>query len=475
MRVLFVTPEMDDFVQTGGLAAVAAALPRALRPLADVRIVIPGYTDVLRRLRTMETVAECEAVAGLPACTLGRSSIADGLQVYVVQCAQLYERPGGIYGDHSGRDWPDNDVRFARFASVAAALAAGKLDENWSAELVHANDWQSGLVPAYLKWNGWNIPSVLTIHNLAFQGLFSRESLGRINAPDRAFRIDGLEFYGKVSFLKAGLQYSSHLTTVSETYAREITTTEHGCGMEGVLRGRAEASQLTGILNGIDESWDTRTCPDLVKPFASGSWNVKRENANHLRREFGLAVSRGPLFGLVARLVHQKGVDLVLAAADAIVKAGGQIIVTGKGEPRFEEALVEAQRQRPDAIAAAIRFDASEARRIFAGSDFTMMPSRFEPCGLSQMYAQRFGSLPIGRRTGGLAETINDGETGFLFSDASPESFLGGVIRAFATYGNKRRLNIMRETAMAKSFSWAQSASSYNDLYRNLAPRKRCA
>jgi starch synthase len=213
----------------------------------------------------------------------------------------------------------------------------------------------------------------------------------------------------------------------------------------------------------------------LVKPFASGSWDVKRENANHLRREFGLAVRRGPLFGLVARLVHQKGVDLVLAAADAIVNAGGQIIVTGKGDPKFEEALVEAQRQRPDAFAAAIRFDASEARRIFAGSDFTMMPSRFEPCGLSQMYAQRFGSLPIGRRTGGLAETIHDGETGFLFSDASPESFLGGVVRAFATYGSKRRLNRMRETAMAKSFSWTQSASSYETLYRSLARTRSSA
>jgi starch synthase len=475
MRVLFITPEMDDFVQTGGLAAVASALPRALRSLADVRVVIPGYTDVMRRLDNIETIAECDAVADLPACTLGRSATADGLQVYVVQCAQLYERAGGIYSDGKGRDWPDNDIRFARFASVAAALAAGKLDERWSADLVHANDWQAGLVPAYLKWNGWNIPSVLTIHNLAFQGLFSRESLGRINAPDRAFQINGLEFYGKVSFLKAGLHYSSHLTTVSETYAREITTTEHGCGMEGVLRQRADASQLSGILNGIDESWDTRTCPDLVKPFASGSWDVKRENANHLRREFGLAVRRGPLFGLVARLVHQKGVDLVLAAADAIVNAGGQIIVTGKGEPIFEEALVEAQRQRPDAFAAAIRFDASEARRIFAGSDFTMMPSRFEPCGLSQMYAQRFGSLPIGRRTGGLAETINDGETGFLFSDASPESFLGGVVRAFATYGSKRRLNKMRETAMAKSFSWAQSASSYETLYRSLARTRSSA
>ncbi len=472
MRVLFVTPEMSDFVQTGGLAAVSAALPRAISFLADVRVILPGYPEVMRRLVGLEHVADCEAFAGLPACRLVRSVTADGLWVYVVQCAELYERPGGIYGNTHGRDWSDNDLRFARFASVAAALAAGTLDPDWSADLVHANDWQSGLVPAYLEWKGWRIPSLLTIHNLAFQGLFPRESLGRIGAPDRAFQMEGVEFYGKVSFLKAGLQYSSHLTTVSETYAQEITTTEHGCGLDGLLRRRSNDQQLTGILNGIDESWDPRICPDLVRPFASGSWEAKRVNAHHLRREFGLAVGRGPLFGLVARLVHQKGVDLVLSAAEAIVQAGGQIIVTGKGDPVFEQALVEAQRRRPDAIAAAIRFDPSEARRIFAGSDFTLMPSRFEPCGLSQMYAQRFGSLPIGRRTGGLAETIADGETGFLFSDPSAESFLGGVVRAFAAYGSKRHLNKMRRSAMSRTFSWNQSATSYVSLYRGLtAPR----
>lgn len=468
MRVLFVTSEMTDYVQTGGLAAVAAALPRALRPVADVRAILPGYPAVLRGLSSTEVVGSCPADGQIPAAQLLRGHTADGLPVYAVQCAALYERDGGIYCDGNGRDWADNDLRFACFASVAAALAAGQVDPDWSADLIHANDWQAGLVPAYLTWRGWNIPSLLTVHNLAYQGLFPRGCLGRINAPDQAFQIEGVEFHGKVSFLKAGLQYASHLTTVSETYAREITTAEHGCGMEGLLQRRADRSELTGILNGIDESWDPCTCPDLVKPFAPGCWEERQENANHLRREFGLAVQRGPLFGLVARLVHQKGVDLVLAAADAIVRAGGQIIVTGKGDPVFEQALTEAQRQRPDAIAAAIRFQPGEARRIFAGSDFIMTPSRFEPCGLSQMYAQRFGSLPVGRRTGGLADTISDGETGFLFPHASTESFLGGIVRAFAIYGSKRRLNRMRERAMTRTFSWPQSATDYGRLYRNL-------
>jgi starch synthase len=304
---------------------------------------------------------------------------------------------------------------------------------------------------------------------LAYQGLFDLAVLPRIGAPESAFHIDGLEFYGKASFLKAGLVYASHLTTVSTTYAKEITTAEHGCGFEGLLQRRADAKQLSGILNGIDESWDPRTCTALASPFAPGDWQAKEANAEHARKEFGLALSRGPLFGLVARLVHQKGVDLVLEAADTIVKAGGQIIVTGKGEPRFEEALKRAESRNPDNFAAAIRFDDGEARRIFAGSDFTLMPSRFEPCGLSQMYAQRFASLPIGRQTGGLSETIADGETGFLFSEASPESLLGGISRAFATFQSKERLNKMRGQAMAQRYSWKHSARNYSQVYRGLA------
>ena len=219
---------------------------------------------------------------------------------------------------------------------------------------------------------------------------------------------------------------------MSETYAREITTPELGCGLEGLLRRRSDAAQLTGILNGIDESWDPRVCAQLAQPFGAGDWEGKQANSDYVRQQFGLALSRGPIFGLVARLVHQKGVDLVLSAADEIIEAGGQIIVTGSGEPAIEQALVDAHRRRPDAIGVAIGFNDGQARRIFAGSDFTLMPSRFEPCGLSQMYAQRFGSLPIGHQTGGLAETITDGETGFLFDRPSTESFLGGIRRAFA-------------------------------------------
>ncbi|TKW79520.1 MAG: glycosyltransferase, partial [Bradyrhizobium icense] len=288
----------------------------------------------------------------------------------------------------------------------------------------------------------------------------------RIGAPEASFHIDGLEFYDQLSFLKGGLIYASHLTTVSTNYAKEITTSELGCGLEGVLQLRSNAHQLTGILNGIDESWDPRYCAQLAQPFGAGDWEGKQANADYVRKQFGLAVSRGPIFGLVARLVHQKGIDLVLSAADEIIEAGGQIVVTGSGEPAIEDALVQAHRRRPDAIGVTIGFNDGQARRIFAGSDFTLMPSRFEPCGLSQMYAQRFGSLPIGHQTGGLAETIRDGETGFLFDKPSMESFLGSVRRAFSTFSAKDRLDTMRRSAMAQSYSWSLSAARYNGLYR---------
>lgn len=468
MRVLFVTTEIDDFVRVGGLAAVSAALPRALRPWSDVRIMLPGYRDVVEQFTHIEIVGQCAALAEMPAAELGRASTRDGLPVYVLLCPQLYDRPGNPYGDEAGRDWGDNDIRFGRFASAAAELAAGTLDRNWAADIVHANDWQAALAPAYLAWRGANIPSILTIHNLAYQGLFPKESLRRIGAPENSFHIDGLEFYDKLSFLKGGIVYASHLTTVSATYAREITTRELGCGLEGLLRIRSNAAQLTGILNGIDESWDPRFCAHLAQPFGAGDWQGKQANADYVRKQFGLAVSRGPIFGLVARLVHQKGVDLVLSAADEIVEAGGQIVVTGSGEPEIEQALIDARRRRPDAIGVSIGFNDAQARRIFAGSDFTLMPSRFEPCGLSQMYAQRFGSLPIGHQTGGLAETIQDGETGFLFPQPSAESFLSGVRRAFEAFMAKDRLDAMRRSAMARSFSWDLSAACYGALYKRL-------
>ena len=464
-RILYVTSEITDFVKTGGLGDVSAALPRSLQSLYDVRVLIPGYRHVTSQAVEMAVVARLPAAHGLPACDLGRIDCADGLVIYVLLCPDLFDRPGSPYGDETGTDWLDNDVRFGRLGLAAAQLAAGVDDLGWSPNLLHLNDWPSALGSAYLAWNGIATPSVLTIHNLAYQGLFDSARLPRLGVPDAAFQIEGVEFYGKLSFLKAGIVYASHVTTVSETYAREITTPEFGCGLDGLLRRRAEEGRLTGILNGIDESWDPRNDPYLDNAFSPRDWKGKQANAEDVRREFGLAVTRGPLFAVVSRLVHQKGVDLTIESTETIVRQGGQVVVTGRGEGRFEQDLERLAARYPGQVGVRIGFDETMARRMFAGSDFLLMPSRFEPCGLSQMYAQRMGSLPIARETGGLADTIKDGVTGFLFREPSLAHLLGAVYRAVDAYGSRKKLNAMRRVAMAESYGWTRSAAGYGDVY----------
>ncbi|RZK97813.1 MAG: glycogen synthase GlgA, partial [Methylobacterium sp.] len=445
-RILYATPEMADFVKTGGLGEVAGALPRALRKHYDVRVLIPGYRQVVDAFPNMPVVARLDGFAGVPPCDLGLVETGDGLRIYVLLSPGLYERDGTPYGNADG-DFPDNDLRFARLSLAAAEIAQGA-DPAWAADLLHLNDWQSALAPAYLAWRRIRVPSVLTIHNLAYQGLFPRETMARLGMPEDAFDMNGVEFYGQLSFLKAGLYYATHVTTVSETYAREILTPDSGCGLDGLLRTRAAQGRLAGILNGIDESWDPRTDPHLATRFEADDWKGKRANAESVRRQFGLAVSRGPLFAIVSRLVHQKGIDLSIQAAETIVAEGGQLVAIGQGEARFEDALRGLARRHPDSVGVHVGFEERDARRMFAGSDFLLMPSRFEPCGLAQMYAQRFGSLPIVRRTGGLADTVEDGVTGFTFADPSPRGFTGAVRRALDTFAQKKRLNAMRRTAM---------------------------
>jgi len=464
--ILYVTSEIADYVKAGGLGEVSAALPRALRGHYDVRILIPGYRNILNGSDPIAKIGHLPGAFGLPSCDLGRIVTKDGLTIYVLLCPELYDREGSPYGDEFGIDWNDNDVRFARLGLAAADLASGMGDPLWRPDLLHLNDWPAGLAPAYLAWRGLQVPSILTIHNLAYQGLFEPERMPRLGIPDNAFQIDGVEFYGKLSFLKAGIYYSSHITTVSTTYAREITTPQFGCGLDGLLRQRAEQGRLNGILNGIDESWDPSTDPNLAKPFAPDNWRGKRSNADSVRKSFGLAVSRGPLFAVVSRLVHQKGVDLAIGAAETIVSEGGQVVVTGRGEARFEKALQTLARKHPGAVGVRIGFDEAEARRMYAGSDFLLMPSRFEPCGLSQMYAQRFGSLPIAHKTGGLADTIEDGVTGFLFGEMSLAGFMDAIKRGLDVFGCRRRFTAMRKAAMNRPPGWSHAASKYRDVYR---------
>jgi starch synthase len=469
-RLLFATSEITDFVKVGGLGEVSAALPRALRQTNDIRVLIPGYRQVVAG-RSIPEIARLPAIAGLPACSLGRIDMPDGLVIYVLLCPDLYDRDGGPYGDQSGQDWMDNDIRFARFSMAAAEIACGVADLRWMPDLLHVNDWQASLAPAYLTWREQRIPSVLTVHNLAYQGLFDRARLSALAIPEHAFDINGVEFHGRVSFLKAGIFYASHITTVSATYAREITTPEFGCGLEGLLRTRAGQGQLAGILNGMDESWDSARDPSLPAAFSERNLAGRAQSAAESREAFGLAVTRGPLFAIISRLVHQKGIDLAIEAAGDIVSKGGQLAVTGKGEPRLEAALQELARRYPGHVGVKIGFDEVEARRLYAGSDFLLMPSRFEPCGLSQMYAQRYGSLPVAHSTGGLADTIDDGETGFLFSDLSMSGLMDGVMRAFESFASQRRMVEMRRRAMRRPQNWLQSARRYNALYDTMLGR----
>ena len=465
-RILYVTPETADFVKAGGLGDVSAALPRALRTAqCDVRILIPGYRQLLQRCTGMEIVGRLDGLAGIPPCEIGRVRLSDGLVAYIVLAPGLYDRDGMPYGNALGSDWGDNDVRFARLALAAADIAGGHAGLRWRPNLLHLNDWPTALAAGYADWRNASVPSLLTIHNLAYQGLFGADCLGRLGIPADAFTIDGVEFHGKVSFLKAGIAFASEISTVSNTYAQEITTAEFGCGLDGLLRMRAEEGRLTGIINGIDPSWDPSRGAGIASPFDSQDLRGKGRNAEQVRAAFGLAVSRGPLFAVVSRLVHQKGLDLMIGAAETVVRAGGQIAIMGRGEPAVERALGALAHRHPGEIALKVGFDEAEARCMFAGSDFLMMPSRFEPCGLSQMYAQRFGSLPIARRTGGLADSIEDGLTGFLFRAISVESCLEAVSRAFNAFGNRDIFMAMRRSAMARNFGWAKPALSYQQLY----------
>ena len=460
-RLLFVTPEMGDFIKAGGLGEVSAALPRQLRSRCDVRVLMPGYRAVRDAIPAMEVVRSMPATAGLPAWSLGRFSTHDGLTMYIVLCDELYDREGSPYGAFGGGDFADNDTRFARLCLAAAELAAGEADPNWKPDIVHVNDWPAALVPAYLRWKGLSTPSILTIHNLAYQGLYQPDRMGALAIPDRAFGINGVEFHGKLSFLKAGIFYASHVTTVSETYAREIVTPDHGCGLDGLLKTRMDEGRVTGIVNGIDESWSAlETAGD-----ATGLSRWKAQYAAEVRRGFGLPDSTGPLFAIISRLVHQKGIDLAIEAAESIVENGGQIVVTGRGEAPLEQAIANLARRHPHAVSARIGFDDAEARQMFAASDFLLMPSRFEPCGLSQMYAQRVGTLPIASRTGGLVDTIEDGLSGFLFSSMTGAGLTAAVKRAFGAFRSQRDLSRMREHAVTKRFDWSQPSHRYAALY----------
>ena len=464
-KLLFVTPEMAGFVKAGGLGEVSQALPLELMAYCDVRVLIPAYKPLRAIAGPIEVIRSLPGHAGLPPWSLGRTRTKEGVCVYTVLCDELYNRDGTPYGPDAGVDFDDNHIRFARLSMAAAEIAAGDADPNWAPDILHLNDWPTGLAPGYLRWKGLDTPTIMTVHNLAYQGLFDSARASDLGVPENALGVDGAEFHGKLSFLKSGIFYGSHVTTVSETYAREITTREHGCGLEGLLKTRHDEGRLHGILNGIDKEWIRSSPQEIRDQRVIRHW--KKGKGKAVLRALNLPVGEGPLFSIISRLVHQKGIDIAIEASEAIVENGGQLIFNGAGESKLENAVQDLVRRHPKSVAAQIGYDDDLAKDMFVGSDFLLMPSRFEPCGLGQMYAQKVGTLPIAHRTGGLSETIEDGQSGFLFSSATTSALRSAINRAFGAFAS-RAMPAMRRNAMGKAFDWTAPARQYAGVYAKL-------
>lgn len=481
-RILHVASEIYPLVKTGGLADVVAALPPALaRRGLDVRVLLPGLPAILDGIGALTRVAECGPAFGAGRVSLCSGRMPDsGIPVLVIDAPFLYQRPGNPYTDSSGQGWSDNHRRFGLLGWVAAQVAAGGLVGDWAPDIVHAHDWHAGLAAAYLAARPGPRPgTVFTIHNLAYQGLFEPSLFAELSLPAALFGLDGLEFHGQVSFIKAGLACSDRITTVSPTYAREIHEPASACGLEGLIRRRSAV--LSGILNGVDYTlWSPAVDRWIARRYEAVPSPGKEACREALRRELGLAAApAAPLFCVVSRMSGQKGLDLVLAAIDKLVGLGAQLAVLGSGERALEEAFGAAALRHPGQVASVLGYDEELAHRLIAGSDVIMVPSRFEPCGLTQLYGLRYGTLPLVRRVGGLADTVVDSDaehladgsaTGFVFDSATPEALLAAVRRACDTWQDRPAWGRLCQQAMHQGFSWDAAAASYQDLYRQLRP-----
>ena len=478
MKILFVTSEAYPLLKTGGLADVAGALPAALAALGeDVRILLPAYPDAVAAAKDKQDAISLGDPLGVGEVRLIKARMpVTGTELWLIDCPALYDRAGNPYTQKDGTDWPDNPLRFAMLSRVAAMLSVPGNATGWTADIVHANDWQGGLTAAYLHfWGGRHARSVFTVHNLQYQGLFKREILPQAGLPEAAFSVDGLEFHDKVSFLKSGLYYSDAITTVSPTYAKEIMGDALGCGLDGLLRLRSDV--LSGVLNGVDdETWNPATDKHLDHRYSLARRTGKAKNKTALQAELGLpSGTKAPLLGMVTRLTAQKGIDLVVNALPALRKSGFQLAVLGTGDTKWERALSDLAATDPN-ISVRIGYDEAMAHRIIAASDVFLMPSRFEPCGLTQMYALRYGTLPLVRKTGGLADTVvdvrqGDSGTGFVFEPADGAALSAAAARAAALFKNVKAWRKVQRTAMQQDFSWAHAAQAYQKLYRDLAAK----
>jgi starch synthase len=495
IRVLHVASELYPLLKTGGLADVTAALPAALIELgADARVLLPGFASVAKGLADLRPIARLERSFGAGEVTLelGRvpgnaGNAGNDLPVYMIRADAFYSRPGNPYLDDEHVPYGDNAQRFALLGWAAAQLAQ-HLDPAWAPHIVHAHDWHAGLAGAYLRAAARErghtsaaghalARSVFTIHNLAYQGIFPARQFSELGLPADFFDMHGIEFYGQLSFLKAGLYYADKITTVSPTYAREIQTVAQGGGLEALLKGRAH--DLVGILNGVDYSvWSPAADEAIAARYSVTRMSGKLRCKAALQQRFNLTQKHdAPIFGVVSRLTEQKGLDLLLAALPEIVARGGQLVVLGTGDASLEAGFTRAARQHPDAVAVELGFDEALAHEIVAGADVMMVPSRFEPCGLTQLYALAYGALPLVHRTGGLADTVTDASlenladgtaTGFVFERFEPDALTAAIRRAFALYARSRDWRETRARGMREDFGWAASAQRYMALYREL-------
>ena len=476
MQVLHVCSEMFPLLKTGGLADVVGALPTAqIAEGADVRVLLPAFPDVRNGIPGTVLVAEIDSFAGRVGLRYGTYH---GVGVYLIDAPWLYERPGSPYHDQSMHAYPDNHRRFALLGWMACELAKG-LDRYWRPRLVHAHDWHAGLACAYLAANGYPARSIFTVHNLAYQGLFSAHHMQELWLPPSFFSLYGLEFYGQISFLKAGLYYADHVTTVSPTYAREITRPEFGYGMEGLLQDRQRQGRLSGILNGVDDAiWDPANDARLTACYDAERLKEKAKNKVHLQKAMGLQVNESlPLFAVVSRLTSQKGLDLVLDALPALLQQGGQLALLGAGDAVLQQAFLAAAADYPEQVGVQIGYHEAFSHRIIGGADVILVPSRFEPCGLTQLYGLKYGTLPLVRRTGGLADTVVDcalenladgTASGFVFDDCDAVALGNAIRRAMVLWSRPKHWRHVQRHAMGLDFGWQVAAKEYLSLYQRL-------
>ncbi len=476
LKILFATSELAPLIKTGGLADVSGALPAALQAVgADVRVLLPAYPKVWAQAGAVTSVAEFTHWHGFPPARLFAGTLPNGVPLLLLDCPSLFQRDGGPYQDKHGADWGDNAQRFALLSKVAALLASRSSPLDWHPDILHCHDWQTGLAPAYLHFApDACAQSVITIHNLAFQGNFAPHSLHNIGLPHAAFSTDGGEFYGHFSYLKAGLYYAREITTVSPTYAEEIQQEALGFGMQGLLHTRRP--NLSGILNGIDiEEWNPARDPHLDKGYQVGKMTGKALNKAALQARMGLTVNPDiPLLGVVSRLTYQKGLDVLLEIVPQLLEMPVQLVILGSGDAAMQQHAQALATAHPDKVAVYIGFNEGLSHQIEAGADLFVMPSRFEPCGLNQFYSQRYGTPPVVNATGGLAdsvvdcqpETLKDGTaSGFVFHGMSADNLLHTLQRAITTYQDSRKWQTLRKLCMSKDFSWKASAAHYLDVY----------